>query len=341
MSTVDRIFQAVIDNDLREVKSTLSRNPELVNAVDTSIDRWTNDYGFPILYTASICGHLEIARHLIEFGADIHARTGQGMSAIDAAIQFGYYDIAHLLIEKGTDVNRKNGFGMTPLHTAVHFYYDGAIGPFIETLLAKGANIDGKDNDGRTAFDIAASSGEREIAALLLRHGASITNIHSAVAAGDIDRVRTMLKESPELVHEGDKETHTRESLLQKASIWGHREIVKLLIYCGADVHAEDGHEETALFRAASKDIAEILLERGVNACARNISGSTPLHYARSLGIAQILVQHGADINAKDNSGWTPLDIALNEKNDDVAEYLIFLGAAVNRKSRSGAGVNN
>jgi len=401
MDAVDDIFKAVADKDLQRVKAMLSSNPKLADAVDTKVDNWTHDYSVPLIYVASIYGHLEITRHLIEYGAEVNARTHHGLSALDAAIQYGYYNIAILLIENGANINGKNGWGMMPLHTAVDFYHDVPIGHFIETMLSKGAEIDAKDDDGRTAYDIAASSGDLEAAEILLKHGASITNIHSAVAAGDIERVRAMLKENPELVHEGDRTTHTVKSLLQKASYWGHKDILLLLMDSGADVLAWDGHYETALFHVASNEIAEILLEKGSDACSKNISGATPLHYARSLGIAQILVrygadvnaidnsghtplhygpsrevaeflvkqganpnavndegeipihhassreaaeffvQHGADINAKSRSGWTPLDIALIEKNDDVALYLLSLGAVVNRKPGSGAAAGN
>jgi ankyrin repeat protein len=401
MSDVDYIFKAVADNDLQRVNAMLSANPKLADAVDTRKDSWTNDFDFPLLYMASIFGHMEIARHLIECGAEVNARTRQGLSALDAAIQFGYYNIASMLIENGADINGRNGWGMTPLHVAADFYHDVPIGHFIETLLAKGADIEAKDDDGRTAYDIAASSGDREIAGILLKHGASITNIHSAVAAGNIEKVRTMLKESPGLVHEGNRATHTVESLLQNASYWGHKDILLQLLESGADALAQDGHYENALFRVASKEIAEILIERGIDACTRNISGATPLHYARSLGIAKILVQYGADVNAADNtgytplhygpsrdvaeflvrqgadpnamndereipihhassreaaeffvqqgadinakstSGWTPLDMALNEKKDDVASYLLSLGAVVNRRSNAHKGSVN
>ena len=333
MSDVDDIFKAVADNDLQRVKAMLSVNPELADAVDTRKDSWTNDFDFPLLYMASIYGHFDITRHLIECGADVNVRTRQGMSALDAALQFGHYNAAILLIENSADTNGKNGFGMMPLHMVVDFYYDGPIGHLIETLLSKGADIEAKDDDGQTAYEMAASLGYLKAAEILLKHGASITNIHSAVASGNIEKVRAMLKENPGLVHEGDRATHTVKSLLQKASYWGHKDILLLLLESGADALAQDYHYETALFHVASKEIAEILIERGIDACARNIYGATPLHYARSLDIAKIFVQYGADVKATDNSGYTPLHYSPSR---DVAEFLVRQGADPNATDNEG-----
>jgi ankyrin repeat protein len=58
----------------------------------------------------------------------------------------------------------------------------------------------------------------------------------------------------------------------------------------------------------------------------RNESGRTPLHYACDRGtnyqIALLLKYFGADPFVKDIRGNTPLDYALNNKNDELYNYL-------------------
>jgi ankyrin repeat protein len=58
----------------------------------------------------------------------------------------------------------------------------------------------------------------------------------------------------------------------------------------------------------------------------RNDSGRTPLHYACDRGtnyqIALVLKHFGANPFVKDIRGYTPLDYALNNKNDELYNYL-------------------
>ena len=58
----------------------------------------------------------------------------------------------------------------------------------------------------------------------------------------------------------------------------------------------------------------------------RNESGRTPLHYACDRGtnyqIALLLKHFGADPFVKDIRGYTPLDYALDNKNDELYNYL-------------------
>ena len=63
------------------------------------------------------------------------------------------------------DVNARNRYGTTPLHLASK---RGTL-EFVRLLIDHGADIDLKDNEGRTAFDVASTE---EISKLLSDHGA-------------------------------------------------------------------------------------------------------------------------------------------------------------------------
>ena len=58
--------------------------------------------------------------------------------------------------------------------------------------------------------------------------------------------------------------------------------------------------------------------------------GDTPLHSAARQGrveLASLLIARGADINARNNSGKTALQLAIEEKQDAIAELLRKAGA--------------
>lgn len=117
---------------------------------------------------------------LIQGGADIYALNTDGQSAMDLALGLGLEgvklladagidlnkvdingrtflhmtrkpDIAAFLIEKGLDVNEKDNGGNTPLHTASK----AGIAAVVQALLQAGANPTIKNNEGKTALDIA------------------------------------------------------------------------------------------------------------------------------------------------------------------------------------------
>jgi ankyrin repeat protein len=64
------------------------------------------------------------------------------------------YGVAKLLLEKGANVSARNGEGKTPLHRAVLTNQTS----IVELLLAKGADINAVDDDGNTPLHWAALS---------------------------------------------------------------------------------------------------------------------------------------------------------------------------------------
>ncbi len=84
--------------------------------------------------------------------------------------------------------------------------------------------------------------------------------IHDAAKVGDLEKVKALIKDDPDLVNSKDNEDAT--PLLWAAQI-GSTNVVDLLLNHGADVNAKGKNGATSLELAAgkgSKDVVELLL---------------------------------------------------------------------------------
>jgi ankyrin repeat protein len=77
-------------------------------------------------------------------------------------------NVARLLLEYGADVNARRNDLFTPLHVAARY---GRV-ELARMLLEHGANVAAEDEDGKTASEYASEMGRKEITKLLLEHRA-------------------------------------------------------------------------------------------------------------------------------------------------------------------------
>ena len=115
--------------------------------------------------------------------------------------------------------------------------------------------------------------------------------------SGDAEAVRRLLARRPKLA---DAELDSGGNRpLHLASLYGHREIVKLLLGAGADPRARNRHRYTPLHDAVTnnhKSIVEMLVAAGVDVNAKGWARDTPLALAierKRKAVAEILRRHG------------------------------------------------
>jgi ankyrin repeat protein len=166
------------------------------------------------------------------------------------------------------------------------------------------------------------------VMALLVCGGiARAGEIHDAAMYGDLDKVKALLNDNPNLVSSQDTNGCTP---LYWAASAGHKDIAELLLAKGADVNAKGRKGYTPLHEAAmslfqSTNLVELLLAKGADVNARNDDGQTPLHLAAIWGhkdAVELLLAKGADVNARTNKGQTPLQNATLMSHNDVADLL-------------------
>lgn len=74
--------------------------------------------GSSALMLASAKGHTEMAKVLIDKGADVNAAKPNGWTALMGAASSGHLDIVKMLVERGADVNARHAYGYTGLKLA-------------------------------------------------------------------------------------------------------------------------------------------------------------------------------------------------------------------------------
>jgi beta-lactamase regulating signal transducer with metallopeptidase domain/ankyrin repeat protein len=174
------------------------------------------------------------------------------------------------LLHKGVPVDFQE-FGEAGYTALIQAAQRGREPAVVEELLANGAQVEHRMNDGDTALITAGGSGNVSIVEELLNAGARVN---------DQDDVGF--------------------TALMKASANGHQGAVLLLLSSGADVHRELKNGETALEMAARGGhdrVVRLLLDSGADYRHRRFTGETALDLAvqaRQVAVVETLLERGA-----------------------------------------------
>ncbi|KAK4206585.1 hypothetical protein QBC37DRAFT_356693 [Rhypophila decipiens] len=207
------------------------------------------------------------------------------------ASYFGHNTVVQQLLEAGAEVDAKDNDGRTPLHWASEQDHSTVV----QQLLEAGAEVDAKDNDGRTPLHWASAKGHGTVVQQLLEAGAEV-----------------------------DAKKNDGWTPLHWASLEGHSTVVQQLLEASAEVDAKNSDGWTPLHCASEQDhstVVQQLLEAGAEVDAKDNDGRTPLHCASEQDdstVVQQLLEAGAEVDAKDNDGETPLHWASEKGHDNV-----------------------
>ena len=90
---------------------------QYINEQGAEIDK-INDDGETALFVGSQHGHLQIVQYLLDQNADVHA-SGNGMTALHAAVKHGFVDVANCLMQRGmADLSARDYLGRLPMDLA-------------------------------------------------------------------------------------------------------------------------------------------------------------------------------------------------------------------------------
>ncbi len=258
-------------------------------------------FGNQLIHHVVNQGSITALEWLLVYGADINARNRDGNRPVRIAALKGHAQIVQWLIKQGASLNDQDeqkpkakeridspSFSDTVLPTVsketnfeislrhLKRYYmihevliDAAKQGNIrraQNALAAGAQIDARDNHGRTPMHHAAREGHIHFIKWLINQGAQVN---------DRDNI------GQEPIHE--------------AAYGGygvHLEIVQLLVEHGAQIRACDDWKREPIHFAAAKgflDIIQWLFEHGADICAQDGHKNQAIHWAAHAGQLEVV----------------------------------------------------
>ncbi|KAK2753368.1 hypothetical protein FQN55_003497 [Onygenales sp. PD_40] len=116
-----------------------------------------------VIHFAASSGSENTVKLMLEYGADVNARTSQGSTPLHKALEAGKEGIVELLIDAGADVNSPLLFARTPLHFVAGLGQEKVAAH----LLRKGADRTKRDVFGSYPFQVAQRYGFESMAEML------------------------------------------------------------------------------------------------------------------------------------------------------------------------------
>jgi uncharacterized protein len=249
-------------------------------------------------------GHSAVAKELVQYKADVNARSKGGSTALMFAAR-GDMESARTLLNAGADPNLQiPDWGGTALIIASTM----GQADIVEALLDKGADPNYRDKNSFTALHSAVRDSDYgEDAAQRARAVATVKVLlaHRADPNARLHQEKPTVRGLDELQFEG-------ATPLALAAEVNNLDAIKVLVAGGADPNIPTAMGTTPLMLASG---ARYLVEHGADVNAVGEFGWTPLHAASYQGLTdviELLVSKGAKLETKDKLGQTPLSISLS-----------------------------
>ncbi|KAK7933950.1 hypothetical protein WMY93_004846 [Mugilogobius chulae] len=282
------LFEACRNGDVSRVK-------RLVDSVNVNAKDMAGRKSTPLHFAAGF-GRKDVVEHLLQTGANVHARDDGGLIPLHNACSFGHAEVVSLLLCQGADPNARDNWNYTPLHEAA---IKGKIDVCI-VLLQHGADPNIRNTDGKSALDLADPS-----AKAVLTGEYKKDELLEAARSGNEEKLMALLTPLNVNCHASDGRKSTSQKMLSTplhlAAGYNRVRIVQLLLQHGADVHAKDKGGLVPLHNACSYghyEVTELLLKHGACVNAMDLWQFTPLHEAASknrVEVCSLLLSHGAD----------------------------------------------
>ncbi|KAL2066570.1 hypothetical protein VTL71DRAFT_2641 [Oculimacula yallundae] len=289
------------------------------------------------LQAACVARQTEIAKVLLEHGADPNLGGGPLTSPLIAATTNSLGELAKLLLERGAKVNVFGGpENSTPLIIAA-----GTLtSKYLKDMIDHGANVDAVDGEGDTALIMSAYYGDADCVQVLLDADANVnlcgknygTALHVAAQEGHDEICLLLLQNGANpTIHGGPYDT-----VVQAAAYSGKPKCLKVLLENNSwkdaiNVNLEGGKCFTPL-RAAVVNRDDkptrflLACKPNVNALPKGGAATTALHAAAYAGCsrnARLLLEADADPNIDHGAHGTVLQVAALKSGRDLCELLI------------------
>ena len=273
VATFETAVEAVVSGDLATLQSILREQPDLVRARSSrphhaTLLHYTAANGVEGERQKTPPNAVAVTKALLDAGAEVDA-------------------LADMYDHKCTT--------MSMLVSSAHPHDAGLQIALAETLLDRGAALEGPGTNWQSAVTTALQFGYLDTARVLARRGARVDFV-AAAGLGRLDEATRLLPQA---------DAFSRHAGLALAAQHGHADVVRLLLDAGEDPsrYNPDGFH----------------------------GHSTPLHqavWADHLPVVALLVERGARLDIRDSvHQGTPLGWAIYGERTNIADYLRERGA--------------
>ena len=292
------LYSAIVDHKDREIISKLINAGAYPNTICRD--------GTPVLYFALNTETMDIAKLLLDSGANVNFLDKEGNTCLHNAVEYvsdyspechDMIDEIKFLINSGIDLNIKNNYGDAAIHIAAK---SGETSEIFKLLIDSGADLNIGDKDGYFPLTIVATDYKTERIEQLIHAGANVNTKNKygetplILAGHNLYRSFTATEL---LVNAGaDIDVFDDEGIWSPLAIAvadGLIENIKLLVKSGANINILDKDRENVLFHAIKNDKLEII---------------------------ELLIKLGIDTNIKNTEGKNALDFALDDSRDKIIQ---------------------
>jgi uncharacterized protein len=242
------------------------------------------------------------------------------------AAREGHLEVVKLLLDAGASIEKADADAVTPLLMAV---LNGQI-PVANYLMERGANVRAADWYGQTPLFAAVDLRNLDVAGPTRDNG--------------VDRAAALQLVQAILQHKPDVNARTREYPPQR------RWVTRLGSLSWVDFTGQTAFLRAAL--AGDVTVMRLLLANGADANIATDNGTTPLMAAAGVnwtvsqtfdeGSAALLEAvklaqaQGNDVNAENKMGLRAVHGAANRGSDDIIQFLVEKGAAIDTPDKEG-----
>lgn len=284
----------------------------LLNQKGNPVNKQTHDSRI-YLHWATPKGNIEIVDYLISKGSDVNLEDSHGSFPITAAAGSGQTNTAiyDALFKAGVSPKKKYKNGANLLLVAIPNDKELLLANYFST---KGMSLKDVDDQGNTAFNYAARSGDIKFLKTLVDKGVKYTDNAVIIAAEGSRRSSNPIEVYQYLVDdlklkptaisaEGQTVLH---SFVRKPK---QTEIINYFLAKGVDVNKADKEGNTALMYASTAndtDALQILLPKVKDINAQNAKGESALSMAiqsGSIETTELLLNNDANVNVLDKDG--------------------------------------
>ncbi|CAL1263953.1 unnamed protein product [Larinioides sclopetarius] len=243
---------------------------------------------------------------------------------------YGYHGLVEMLLHKS-----ETGSKIMALHLAA---YKGHL-TVVELLINNGIN-NYSVNNGYTELHLAACEGHTDVVNFLISKGYNVNEKIGTIVSAENEILDSFLIDVSSSFGVNSFSQFSGKTALHLSVRMGHKDTVRSLLKCEADIYIKDDTDITPLQMMILEGMTDILVEEKVPVNLADLDDFSPLKTAAGVGdllFVKYCIHKGCGINLRSKSSdISALDLAVLNGHVEVVSYLIDCGADVNAARHDG-----